>query len=165
MSRGKQLAEICIDEGKLGADADAGEKARHDQGRDVRTERAEQREYGIDAEIDEKRGPPPARIGKPPEERRAEEHPDEARGDDGRQRGSREMKLLRQNGGEYARQEDVEQIEERSDARDDRRVAVNRRRRKAVQPRRNRGSRVRWFVGSQVRLGNATSRVNGAKTP
>jgi hypothetical protein len=46
------------------------------------------------------------------------------------------MKLLRQNGGEYARQEDVEQIEERSDARDDRRVAVNRRRRKAVQPRR-----------------------------
>jgi hypothetical protein len=74
------------------------------------------------------------------------------------------MKLLRQNGGEYAREEDVEQIEERSDARDDRRVAVNRRRPKTVQPRRNRGSKGRWFVGSQVRLGNATLRANGAKT-
>ena len=55
---------------------------------------------------------------------------------------AREMELLRQHGAEHARQEDVEQIEERADARDDRRVAVNRRRRQPVQPRGDRGSRI-----------------------
>jgi hypothetical protein len=47
------------------------------------------------------------------------------------------VELLRENGGENAGEENVEQIEERSDARQKRRVTMNRRRRKAVQSRGN----------------------------
>ena len=83
-------------------------------------------------------GPPAAGVGKPAEQRRAEEHADEARADDGRQRRAREVKLLRENRGEHTCEEDVEQIEERSDAGDERCVAVNRRRRKPIQSSRDR---------------------------
>ena len=44
------------------------------------------------------------------------------------------MKLLREDSGENAGEKDIEEIEERTDTRDERRVAVNRRRRQAVQP-------------------------------
>jgi len=135
MARGQKLAEIRIDQRQLGANADAGEKPRHDQHRDIRAERAEKCERRIDAEIDEKRRAAAVHIGKPAEQRRPEEHPDETRRDDRWQRGTRQLELLREHGGEHTRQEDVEQIEERPDARDDGCVAVKPCRRKTIQSR------------------------------
>jgi hypothetical protein len=49
--------------------------------------------------------------------------------------GTRQLELLREHRRQNAGQEDVEEIKERTDARDDCRVAVSSRRRKPIQPR------------------------------
>ncbi len=131
---GQEFTEVRVDERKLRADADAGEKARHDQHRRVDAGRAEQREPGVDAQVQQERRSPSVPIGEPAKKRRAEEHADKARAEDRGQRQPAQMKLLRQHGPEHTSKKDIEEIEKRSDASDDRRRPVRPGRRQPVQP-------------------------------
>jgi hypothetical protein len=76
----------------------------------------------------------PEAVGESAERGRPDEHPDERRAQGDRQRQSIQAELLREHSAEHAGQEDVEQIEERADSRDDRRVRVGGDRRQPIQP-------------------------------
>ena len=79
----------------------------------------DEREHGIDAEVQQERRSAAVPIRETAEQRRADEHADESGPNHRRQRHPAELKLLGQHGAQHAGEEDIEQIEEGTDAGND----------------------------------------------
>ncbi len=132
----QELGEIGVDEDQFGAEAEAGEEAQRQQPLQVRGERAQQGEQRVRAQIHHEHPAPPEAVGEHRQHIGADEHAEESRGDHPGLPGVPEMPLLGQDRAEHAAEKDLVEVEEGTDADDERDPAVPSGRRQPVEPRR-----------------------------